>query len=105
MWQQIYNVVLKTPIGPRYGTMEIHGDQGTVDGSLNVLMGKNTFHGSIDEGNRCQITGQLRTLMRTILYTAAGNVTWDSVCLTMRIGNKIMEVTGTALPGKEGVRP
>ncbi len=100
MWKQMYSIVLRTPIGLRYGTMEVQGDRGKVDGFLNVLMGQNKFQGVIDERNRCEITGQLKTLMRTVFYSAVGSITGDSVFLTMRTEKGVLEVTGTARPGK-----
>lgn len=96
MWSQMYNIVLRTPIGPRYGTMEIHGDCGKVAGFLNVLMGKNRFQGVMDEENRCEISGQLKTLMRTVFYSAAGKVNRDSVSMTMYTEKGMLEMTGTS---------
>ena len=103
MWKRMYDIVLKTPIGPRYGTMEIQKDCGKVNGFLNVLMGKNPFQGFIDKGDRCQITGQLRTLVRTIFYSAAGKITGDTVCLVVNTGKGTIEVTGTARYGEQEV--
>ena len=95
MWSQMYNIVLRTPIGPRYGTMEIHGDCGKVAGFLNVLMGQNRFQGVMDEENWCEISGQLKTLMRTVFYSAAGRINRDSLSLTMYTEKGVLEVTGT----------
>ena len=104
MWEQKYDIVLKTPVGPRYGTMEVHQEQGELDGFFNVLMEKNRFHGSVDEGNHCEITGNLKTLMRTVVYSASGEVTKESICLRMNVGNDVLEVNGTALTKEKEVR-
>ncbi len=105
MWRQSYNIVMRTPIGPRYGTMVVRRDQGQLDGFLNVLMGKNAFQGVMEEGNRCRLTGQLKTLMRTVLYSAVGRITWETVHLVMETGKGTFEVTGTAQPEREESRP
>lgn len=102
MWSQMYNIVLHTPIGPRYGTMEVHGDSGKVAGFFNVLMGKNGFQGVVDEENWCEISGQLKTLMRTVFYSAAGKLNRDSLCLTMYTEKGALEITGTPLRGEGG---
>ncbi len=94
MWNSNYNVVMKTPIGPRRGTMEVFVDQGKVDGILDLLKQTNPFSGSIDDDGACQITGQLKTLIRTVSYCAAGQITKEAVRLVMEDGSKTFELTG-----------
>ena len=70
MWNRSYNVIMRTPIGARYGTVSVTVDNSTISGMLDILKKANPFHGNINKKGDCRIKGELTTLMRTIPYNA-----------------------------------
>lgn len=92
-----YEITMQTRIGPRYGTMSVQCNEGEINGFLDLLEQHNFFSGSVDEQGVCQISGQLKTLMRTIFYSATGKITNDFVSLRLQAKNEEFKVTGTAI--------
>ena len=68
----IYDVILETSIGKKYGKMDVSIRDKSIKGILRILKGEEPFEGIVDASGRCQISGNLSTLMRRIPYTATG---------------------------------
>jgi hypothetical protein len=96
MWKRVYDVIMRTSIGARYGTMTVTVDQSKVSGMLDILKKANSFHGKIDEKGDCQIEGELTTLMHTIHYDAAGRITKEALVLKLKGERESFELSGTA---------
>lgn len=95
MWNRLYDVTMRTPIGDRYGSMNVTVNQNHVDGILTILKKATPFAGSICEDGSCRISGQLITLMRTIPYEAVGRITKSSLWLILRGEQETFEVSGS----------
>lgn len=67
-----------------------------VSGQLDILRHREPFEGTIDSDGNCQINGKLITLMRTINYVATGQITSDSLSLSLIDGRHVLKITGTA---------
>ena len=52
MWNRSYNVIMRTPIGARYGTVSVTVDNSTISGMLDILKKANPFHGNINRKGR-----------------------------------------------------
>lgn len=96
MWDRSYDVIMQTPIGPRYGTMTVVVDHSRVHGILDILKKADPFHGKINEKGDCQIKGELTTLMRTIPYDATGRITKEKLVLKLKGEQDSFDVSGTA---------
>lgn len=96
MWNRIYDVIMRTSIGARYGTMTVIVDHNNVDGILDILKKANPFHGKINENGDCQIKGDLTTLMRTVPYDATGRITKEALLLKLKGERESFELSGTA---------
>ncbi|MGM9618881.1 MAG: hypothetical protein ACI3W8_03435 [Oscillospiraceae bacterium] len=95
MLRRKYHIQMRTPLGERAGTLEVQIEKDRVRGYLDVLKHLEPFEGNIDESGHCSISGTLVTLMSTIPYTAAGQITADSLHLTLKGGRNRFCVTGT----------
>lgn len=93
---QIYNVCMQTPIGKRYGCMNVQAENGRISGTLDILQHSETFCGTIDEGGICEFTGKIITLIHTMPYVATGTITEDSLNISLKCGKSIFELTGSA---------
>jgi len=70
----IYDVILETSIGKKYGKMDVSVKDKSIKGILHILKGEEPFEGVIDSGGHCRIRGNLSTLMQRIPYTATGTI-------------------------------
>lgn len=91
-----YSIRMETPIGIRFGKMTVLCNSETVSGRLDILQHIEPFEGKIDTHGNCEITGKIVTLMRTIKYVARGNISPDSLSLSLADGRHILKITGTA---------
>lgn len=96
MWNRLYNVVMRTPIGAKHGTMAVTVEDGRIRGMLDILKKANPFAGTIDTAGKCRLHGELTTLMRTIPYDATGRVTEESLQLALQGAQETFELTGQA---------
>lgn len=97
----IYNIVMKTPVGLRYGTITLRLIDNQVYGTLDLLEHSESFRGTVDRDGNCTICGSLVTLMRTIRYTAVGKVSQKAIALSLQGERNIFEITGIAVPEGE----
>lgn len=95
MLRRKYHIQMQTPLGSRAGTLEVQIDEDKVRGYLNVLKNLNPFEGTIDENGYCSIRGTLVTLMSSIPYTATGQITPNSLSLSLKGGRNLIPITGT----------
>ena len=86
---------MQTPLGSRSGTLEVQIENSQIRGHLDVLKHLEPFEGNIDENGYCSISGTLVTLMSSIPYTATGQITPDSVRLSLKGGRNLFPITGT----------
>lgn len=101
MGKQSYQIIMQTPLGARYGTMSVTLADQTVSGTMEILKHMEPFSGTIDENGDCRITGRMVTLMRSIDFTAEGNITPESVHLTVQGGRNSFELHGKCISKKK----
>lgn len=97
----IYDIVMKTPIGLRYGTISLCSNGSNLNGTLDLLEHSEPFDGTIDNDGNCTICGHIVTLMRTIHYTAVGKVSESSIELSIQGERNIFRITGVAAGERE----
>ena len=94
MSEQCYSIVMKTPLGKKYGTLTASVSGTLLHGWLDVLEHRESFEGTIDDVGNCRITGTLITLLRTVSFVATGRLTASDVNLRMQDGRNIFELSG-----------
>lgn len=92
---------MSTPIGSRYGTINLVFADNRINGTLNLLAHSEPLYGSIDRDGNCKIFGHLITLMRTIEYTAIGKISEKAIELSLRGERNVFKITGIAIPESE----
>lgn len=85
--QYFYNVTLTTPVGIRYGYLELNVEQDLISGWLDILNHKSQISGQILKNGTCKLTGTLISLMQNFNYTATGCFNTHSIELLL-MGNK-----------------
>ncbi len=96
-----YNIVMKTPVGSRHGTISLCIINNKIYGTLNLLGHSEAFTGSVENDGTCSIHGNLVTLIRRIDYTAVGKISRDTIELSLREERNIFKITGVAVPESE----
>ena len=101
MKKRKYDITMNTPIGSRYGTINLILKDNCISGTLNLVEHSEPLSGSIDSDGNCKIYGNLITLMRTIEYTAIGRVSEKAIELSLQGERNIFKITGIAIPESE----
>lgn len=96
-----YKITMKTPIGLRYGSMEVDVADDNVIGNINLLGQTKPFSGTIDIDGKCTIVGQLTTLIKNINFTAVGKITDKEIELSLKGERNIFKITGIAEESEE----
>ncbi len=91
-----YNIQMDTQIGPRYGRITVTNESNKLNGTIEILEHIEPFEGIIDNEGKCEISGRIVTLTRTILYTARGTITPNALSLLLYGDKSIYKITGSA---------
>lgn len=100
---QKYKVCLQTPIGSRYGIMNVKKEGTKIYGLLDVLRHSEPFSGTISEDGSCEITGKIVTLMRQFTYNATGKILDGRLNLSIATGHYTFKMTGCIAELEEGI--
>lgn len=84
MSEKNYRICLTAPLGARNGTMVLCETGGKVNGWLCVMDKKNIFSGVISDDGQLTLSGEIRTLISTVHYTATGTVSGRKILLNMK---------------------
>lgn len=94
--QRCYDIVMHTPMGERPGWMRVSCEGERLSGELHLLSHTHPISGQIDAAGNCRFTGQIKTLMHTMHYTACGHLGPDEVSLALHENGPDYRVDGVA---------
>lgn len=94
MAQYFYAITMKTPLGDRRGSLLLDCEDGQCRGILSLLGTKTGLRGTLDETGRCELRGELRTLLRSLPYLASGTLLPDRLTLTLVAGGHGYPIDG-----------
>lgn len=89
-----YAITLKTPLGDRRGQLLLDCENGRCQGILTLLGVQTGVRGTLDETGRCELQGELRTLLRSLPYAASGTLLPDRLSLTLVAGGHSYAIHG-----------
>lgn len=96
-----YEICMHTPLGEKAGTLTVERTGGNLNGWLSILGHREPFRGTVDDSGHCEISGQFITLMRSVPFTAKGQITASSVELSVKGIHNVFELSGSVCPEKE----
>lgn len=96
-----YIIEMDTPIGPKFGIMKVCISGSMINGTLNLLEHSEPFSGTININGKCEIFGQIITLLRTIEYKAVGVITEKTVELSLQGDRNVFRIMGNAVKESE----
>lgn len=94
-----YDIVMKTPLGERYGTIVLNCENNRLFGEIDLLKASQPFAGMVDENGNCSFCGTLISLVRTIAYKAVGKISENAIDLMLTGERNEFHITG--IPAKE----
>lgn len=83
--------------GEEIGTLSAEVQGGNVRGILSVMEHENPFHGTVDSKGNCEISGTLKTLLRSVAYQGTGFLDSKEITLCLEIKKRTLVLTGTAI--------
>lgn len=100
--KQKYDIVMKTPLGARYGTILLKRENNHLFGEIDLLKTSQPFDGTVDENGNCSFCGTLVSLVRTIHYKAVGKISENTIELRLSGQRNEFNISGVAVNEKEG---
>jgi len=97
-----YNVVMETPLGPKYGSLCLQVARTQIRGIMTMLGRKETVCGERTGEKTCRLHGRIITRMRAVDYTAEGTFDSSHIALTVQEARNTFLVRGTAAAVKGG---
>ena len=91
-------MTLYVPLGERKGRLWWETRNGTLQGVLDILGHENPVSGRLLPGNALELSGSVRTLMREIAWSAAGQVQDGRLSLTLTGPRPSWKLEGTEAP-------
>lgn len=93
-----YHITMHTPLGTRCGTMSVMQKGRLLKGMLDILNHMEPFCGTIEKNGDCLFSGRLVTLMRSVEYSAKGNISPESVNLILQGERNCFHLYGSLIP-------
>lgn len=103
MQETTYQIYMYTPLGKKSGKMCVKKTGNALEGWLNILQHNEPFEGTVDEMGNCRISGSFITLMRTVSFVAVGKILDSTVCMYIRDGRNVFELSGTVCREEEDI--
>lgn len=89
-----YAITMKTPLGERKGQLSLDCGNGWCQGMLTLLGAQTFVQGTLDENWRCELKGELRTLLRSLPFAASGTLRPDRLSLMLLAGGRSYPIDG-----------
>jgi len=91
---KIYNITMNTPFGIQQGRITFMIKDKSLTGSLEGMGSKSKFINGKINGNSFEFSGQIRTLITNIQYTAKGALNNDMLSASVSTKFGVFSVTG-----------
>lgn len=93
-----YDIELKVPLGIRHGVLRFQRqEENCMEGTIEILGNSTTFTGTRN-GEKIQISGELKTCIRKITYQGQGSLADGSIQLQLKSGRSTYILTGIRRP-------
>ena len=89
-----YDINLRTPLGLRAGKLFLSINEGSVKGELNLLGYKTPVEGSVEKEGKCLLSGEIKTFMSTMPFTAEGTADGHGIKLKLKTQKNNFTLTG-----------
>jgi len=94
MTECIYTITMRTPLGPKTGTMTLGNEDGIINGELNILGTRTECRGTVSENGDCAMIGEIKTFMSSFRWQGTGKLTDDEITLVITSGKHRFSIKG-----------
>ena len=91
---KIYNITMNTPFGIQQGKITFVIKDESLTGTLEGMGSKSKFNNGKINGNSFEFSGQIRTLITSIQYTAKGTLNNDMLSAAVNTKYGVFSVIG-----------
>lgn len=89
-----YNITLRSPLGPRHGTLTLLQQDLALSGSFDVLASHNEFEHGCVQGNQFSFTAEMHTLLGNKSIAVTGFLEGDALVGFLTVALKQFPFTG-----------
>lgn len=89
-----YQIVMKAPLGKRYGRLTLKENENKLSGDIEILGHKNQIEGNILKDGSCRFSGLFVTLTRDIKFWAEGKMDEVKVEILVHTDSYTMPIIG-----------
>ncbi|MEA4986983.1 MAG: hypothetical protein VB095_02910 [Anaerovorax sp.] len=89
-----YNITLRSPLGPRHGTLTLLQSDTNLSGSFDVLASHNIFENGHIQDNQFSFTAEMHTLLGKKIINVSGFLEGDALVGFLTIAFKQFPFTG-----------
>jgi hypothetical protein len=90
-----YNIIVKTPLGPKKGSIVLSVKENSLSGTIELFGKQNTFDNGTINGNQCSFSGNLQSPVGKVAYETNGTIDGDSLTANAKTKQGDMPITGT----------
>ena len=92
-----YAITMKTPLGPKNGTLTLSSEGDQLSGMLEIMGQKNALSNGRMIGNVCEFTGEIKTMMGKISFSVRGTIEDGKLNAVAETKSGKMEINGTQI--------
>jgi hypothetical protein len=92
-----YSIIMKSPMGPKKGVLNVEVEGSSASGSIEVLGKSNPFADGKVEGERISFAGSLQTSIGKLAYEIEASVDGDRIEGEAKSPKGTMKIAGTRL--------
>ncbi len=89
-----YEIVLKSPLGPKKGILNIVQEEDDLKGSMECLGKKHTFSGTLNDEGKLEAEGVLQTPLGEEPFTITGSINGKMLIAAFKRRNESYEMLG-----------
>lgn len=102
--RRVFGITMHAPIGKKRGKMCYNQEKGCLNGTIELLGGKDDFSGHISESGEIDFSGTITSKFSSFAYTAKGRVDLPLIDFKITGGRYSFRVTGEEIISPEEKR-
>lgn len=103
MRERVFQIIMRVPLGDRKGKMSFRQSGEELEGIFEVMGNKNPFKGKMLSETALEIEGILLTIIRSIPFTATGNIENKKLSMTLKEARHTYYIEGTEITEYEEI--
>ena len=103
MHERVFQIIMRVPLGERKGQISFRQKGQKLEGTFEVMGNKNPFRGKMLSETALEIEVVLLTIIRSIPFTATGNIENRKLSMTLKEARHTYYIEGTEITEYEEI--